>query len=444
MNAADGQASVRSSIGMVRGCLALALVGVLVGCTAVPASPSPGASGPSPLESTALSPSATPSPTLAVPTATPTEAPTAPPPSLDPAVHGSFEVLPTAPLAGFDASIVCDGEIGRDDPVAIVWLEKPNGDRGDLVLRNYADVANPRTVCTFPRNGPRVVQLIDPRHVVIAGANDEAFAVVDLPEVHYRWFALPDESHSQRFISIGPELDRVVWKTEQFKPAGGKDRIHVTTAGGDEVLAVLPDANAGRCGQPTDSSQGGYTRSGSSLYILNQPTLTQESLLIFRGAEERLSILPPPGWWKEGRQPVFALWSPTAAALYWSQGGDVWRWTPDAGRQRFLEGVTWWDPTISADGRYLAYAERHEDGGRDGVYLVDLVDGGGPRRIGNGDRGEPRFLNATQLWLQASNGGGCAGPMPPGTWIYDVSSGQESDSIIASVVAAWPATSSQD
>ena len=333
--------------------------------------------------------------------------------------------------------IECSGSIGPTDPVAIVWLTGANG----FNLRDYVDVAHPRTACSFGSGDGSIVQLIDPRHVVIVDdQHSDLYAVVDLPRVRYHWFRLPKtKGWGSELITVGPALDRVVWK--QVDPDNSRsDTIFLTTASRTRVLATLPDTNLGRCGDPSDSAPGRFTATGDYLYVLNQPIQSNNSLVIFKGRETLLSIVPPNlEWAHQENRPSMAVWSPVSPTLYWSRGGDVWRWTPDGGPQRFIAGVSWFDPTISPDGRYLAYAAYNTDL-KSHVYLVDLSGDAIPHKIGDGQRAEPRFLNSTQLWYQVGGSGGCAGPGNPDR-VYNVTSGSEDGSIIEYVRAAWPATS---
>jgi hypothetical protein len=334
--------------------------------------------------------------------------------------------------------IECSASIGASDPVAIVRLAGAKGD--DIVLRDYADIAHPRTACTFGAGDGSVVQLIDPRHVVINDYQaDNLFAVVELPRARYSWFRLPKKNGwGSELISVGPGLDRVVWKSVHPDDTN-TDVVYLSTATRTRVLATLPDTNQGRCGSPTDSAPGRYAISGSYLYVLNQPILSNNSLLVFKGRETQLSIVPPHVEWAQGNEPYMAVWSPVSPTLYWSRTGSIWRWTPEGGQQKFIADVAWFDPTISADGRYLAYSAYTADS-KSHVFLVDLTAGAVPRRIGDGQRAKPRFLNSTQLWYEVGGAGGCTGPGDPYR-VYNVTNGSEDGSVIEYVQAAWPATS---
>lgn len=313
---------------------------------------------------------------------------------------------------------------------------------------DYADPANPRIVCTFGRPGVSIVQIVDARHVVISaqGVGEDAFsyAIVDLPEVRYRWFHTPFEQRTgayPAFIAVSPALDRILWLIAD--PVGSEtDEIHITTTSADRVLATVPDTNTGRCGSSEDSKIGAFASASRHLFVLTQPDGITNSLIVADGETAALSMLPPTGGWPVGANPAVAVWSPTSATLYYRKDGDVWTWTEDAGPKRFLAGVRWLHPTISPDGRRLAFAVQRPDG-LHGVYLVDLVQGGSPTLIGGGARKLPAFLNPTQLWFRSeAEDFGCAGMSEDRPLIYDVLDGSESPSNIEQVLWAWPATSS--
>jgi hypothetical protein len=268
------------------------------------------------------------------------------------------------------------------------------------------------------------------------------FAVVDLPEVRFRWFALPQETGwGPELLAVGPNLDRILWNDVH---AGGRDvdEIHLATGDDDQVIATAPDPNQGRCGQPSDSSTGRYARTGPEAYVLTQPMDGWQSLLVIEQDRASVVAAPPAAGWAAGQAPQMALWSPTQEELYWSQGGDAWRWTPDMGKQRLLRGVTWFNPTISADGRWLAYAVG-QDGGPGDLFAWDLRAAGAPKKIA-GSASSPRFLDATRLWYLAGESmGDCTGTASTPI-VYDVRAGKQAASEIPAVLSAWPATSAQD
>ncbi len=347
-----------------------------------------------------------------------------------------FSLLPAAQPAGFVSQISCSGPIGASDPVAIVQMVAAvEGEAGEVVLRDYADPSNPRTVCTFGSHW--VQQLIDARHVVILG--DGALAVVDLPELRYHWFQVP---YPDEFLAVGPKLDQVLWM--RIDADGGEDTIYLSTNAGNKVLATVPTPGRGRCGSPEfDSKIGVYTLSGSHLFVLNQPIAEFNSLVVFAGETNVLSVLAPSAGWPDQKFPMMALWSPTTDTLYYRQNGDVWKWTDGSDPQLFLPSTNWVNPTISPDGAHLAYSVLRPDSLLHDVYLVDLAAGGSPQKIGNGARKTPAFVNSTQLYFRSEGDDhGCAGSEGEKPLIYDIVDNVEFPSIFDWVMKAWPAASS--
>lgn len=399
---------------------------------------------------TAGSPSATPSPPVvpstsaqSIPTASDSATPTAPAPTASPAASptiapitssdATFNLLAVPQPADFASTITCDGPIGPSDPVAIVQLQAAVEGTGEVVLRDYANPATPRTACTFSQIRP--VQLIDARHVVIDHGFDSIYAVVDLPEVRFHWFQLPG------FVAVSPGLDQVLSLETygDYEIGSGGTKVHVTTSAGDHVVASLPHPIGGRCGSPDDSKQGAYAHSGAQLFVMDQPIASYNSLLVVEGESAVLSVVPPSAGWPQGAHPAMAVWSPTSETVFYRQGSDVWQWTAGSNPERYLPGVTWLYPTITPDGGHLAYAVARADGLHD-VYLVDLASGGNPQLIGEA-RNQPVFLNSTQLWYR-SEGQGICGPSGDEPLIYNLTDASESPSVIDQVFGIWPATSS--
>jgi hypothetical protein len=337
--------------------------------------------------------------------------------------------------------ITCSGSIGQSDPVAVVLLHAA-ANTGEYVLRDYVDPSNPRTACQFHTqqagHGYGVAQLIDAHHVVIQVLECcQLYAVVDLPEVRYHWFQLPQPpGFGAGLLAVSPGLNEVAWLSNNDS-TGADRKVHLTTRSGDQVVANLPVA-LGRCGAPNLSKEGAYAHSGSYLYVLDQP-LPDNVLFVLQGKQQLLSLVAPRGGWPKGAQPEMAVWSPTSETLFYRQNGDVWQWTQASGAQRYLPGVNWYYPTFSPSGSHLAYSVPRSDGLHD-MYLIDLAHGGSPQLI-KGARNLPVFLNSAQL-LYWSEGQGICGPSVDHQLVYDITNGSESPSIIDQVTGVWPATSS--
>jgi hypothetical protein len=350
--------------------------------------------------------------------------------------------MPVAVPPAYESKTNCTGDIGPSDPVALVHLKARRADElGPLVLRDYADLAKPRTVCTIGEF-EWIQQLIDARHIVIEGCPPEgdcAMAVVDLPEVTYHWFRLPGSRRIySQFVAISPDLKELVWTSTQSD--GDERRVHLTTAAGDRSVARLLPVG-GRCGSPDDSRQGDFSPSGKHYYVLDVPIANQTVFLVMAHGDRRFSLRPPQSEWPMGSEPAMAVWGPDGETVYYRRKGDIWRWSEARGAQKFLDGVAWRHPSFTPDGRFLAYSVARPDGLRN-VYLMDMDAGTPPKLIGR-KQTQPVFLNNQQLWFLSQANESCAeGPNEPEPMIYDVRDGSRAPSIIQRPVAVWPASSS--
>ncbi len=371
-------------------------------------------------------------PTPSAPAAT--NQPVSPMPTAEPTRTPVFDLLAADPPPGFVSTITCEGSIGELDPVALVRLRaSADGVQPDPVLRDYADVAAPRTACTFGSGDYWIHSLIDAHHVVISGP-DQRYAVVDLPEVRYHWFRLPStELTSTSLTAVAPRLDSVTWRRASTEGSLAR-QILMTDASGDHVLVDLPAIQTGRCGSPLDSIEGAYARTGEAFHVLDQPMASMNVLIVARSTTADFTLYPPDAGWDEASIPLMPVWSPTSETLYYRVGVDVMRWSPGSEPEVFLSNTPWSRPTFTPDGDHLAYATD------EGVFLVAMTRDPAPRLI-RADASLPIFLNSTQLWFKAADAGGCVTDEVQ-VRIYDLRDGSEAASIIDEVIAVWPSTSS--
>ena len=407
-------------------------------CSGAPgAAPTQGAAQASPIASRAADVTGS----APAPTATPATTDAAPSPSAAPASPQPIGVLVAAnPPGSFTRNpigqITCSGSIGAGDPVAVVGLTGHTY----AELRDYTDPAHPRTVCRFEFGGFGL--FVNARQVVTqtgwaleGGVETFVQAVVDLPEVRYHWFKIPGRRTvpaDTSLLAVSRDLGSVAWV--QDTQDDWVKKIVVTDGAGDHVVAEI-QLYEGRCGDI--GREAAFSPSGSHLFILARSGTVDSSLLIVEGGAVRFALRPPAAGWSGGDFVDMAVWSPTSTTLFYSRAAGVYKWTPADGAKLLLPGVRWLYPTISPDGRYLAYAVPRTDSARD-VYLIDLARGTTPELL-HGDRTIPIFLNARQLFYAVSGDPGCGGAGTPK--IYDIVDRTEYASALAWVRAIWPATS---
>jgi hypothetical protein len=138
--------------------------------------------------------------------------------------------------------------------------------------------------------------------------------------------------------------------------------------------------------------------------------------------------------------PTMGVWS--GADLFFRDQLGVERWTNGVIKP-FLPGVTWLHPWASPSGGQIVYSVR----GSDGVAHVSVVDttSGRTRQLSSQPRTAPVYLSSRYVWYRGERP--CA-PNDPGicikttytgtTYIYDLQTGTESQSILTDVADVWP------
>jgi hypothetical protein len=137
---------------------------------------------------------------------------------------------------------------------------------------------------------------------------------------------------------------------------------------------------------------------------------------------------------------TMGVWSGTD--LYYRDSQGVQRWSGGAIKP-FLPSVAWLHPWVSPNGGRIVYAVR----GSDGLARVNVVDiaTGKSRQLSSQPRTRPIFLSPRYVWYRgerlcgAVEAGICIKTTFTGTtYIYDLQTGIESESIITDIADVWP------
>jgi WD40 repeat protein len=140
---------------------------------------------------------------------------------------------------------------------------------------------------------------------------------------------------------------------------------------------------------------------------------------------------------------TMGVWSGADFFFRDSQGVERWR---EGTIKQFLPEVSWLRPRASPNGGQIVYAARGSDGGAH-VYVVDTSNGRA-RQLSSRQANSPFFLSSRYVWYKGerlcaiASGDPCyfnIKSVPTGkTYIYDVQTGTEWESIITDVFDVWP------
>jgi hypothetical protein len=220
--------------------------------------------------------------------------------------------------------------------------------------------------------------------------------------------------------------------------ASGTNELHIVNGARDVVVNSMPS--------PFQGGVGCDSRSCSENWFFRLDYSPN-------GSYFSLVELPGPGlriWTSSGRliksidstSATMAVWS--GNSLYWRDDKGVERWR-DGSQSLVLPGVSWIRPHASPAGGQIVYETREPGYGTAHISVLDTVTGA-VREIAQ-SRSEPSFLTSRYIWYlgeyvcSTTSTGYCAiaSTAPTGiTYIYDLQSGIESQSIITDVWDVWP------
>lgn len=143
----------------------------------------------------------------------------------------------------------------------------------------------------------------------------------------------------------------------------------------------------------------------------------------------------------DSTSPTMSVWSGKSLYFRDDKGVEMWR---DARQSLLLPGVAWIQPRASSAGGQIVYGVR--DGS--GMAHVDLLDttSGMVREVAK-SRSQPAFLTSRYIWYRGERPCVTGDPFPCGaaltiptgkTYIYDLQTGTEAESIITNIWDVWP------
>ena len=221
--------------------------------------------------------------------------------------------------------------------------------------------------------------------------------------------------------------------------SSGTATVHQLRDGRDQVLGTVPGGGFGGCSTIAScqipnflDSRLLYSPDGSLISFV----MTGFGVSVFRLWSSDGKLLRS----SDAPGPTFSEWSGTG--LYFRDGGvKVWR---DGAVSSFLPRVSWVKPRASSAGGQIVYTARGI-GGWSHIFLVDTT----TRKVRElkSARTDAVFLTSRYIWYEGERAcvaadvcGSAPGGHPPNgkTYIYDLQTGTESESIITSVSDVWP------
>lgn len=315
------------------------------------------------------------------------------------------------------------------------------------VIRDVTDIDHPSTVATVPGpaggwggdglGGPAFasastisyVNYFDNwnrlERVPLAGSAPESVArACGFGIVAFRWS--PD-GQSLTYLSetddLGNDANAFQW--------------HLVNGGLDRVIGTAPLWCHCGAGSENNSLAVGFSTNGQLVWLIDY--MQRGTSLQVRRLDGSLVGTEIRGDRNSTVQVTMGVWS--GSDLFFRDPVGVQRWH-DGTITPFLSGVAWLHPWASPAGGQIVYAAR----GSDGFAHVNVVDtaSGRVRQLSSQPRMWPIFLTPRYIW---SRGERPCGPsdaicikttFSDKTYIYDLQTGTEWESVITAVADVWP------
>lgn len=238
-----------------------------------------------------------------------------------------------------------------------------------------------------------------------------------------------------------PDGTAVVFTTSTSTDSySGTVTIHQFKAGHDQVLGSMPNGGAGGCEYIASctlpnwlDSQLSYSPDGAYISLV----LDGFSGSVFRIWSASGKLLKS----SDGQGATMSTWSGDGLFFQDSKGVEVWR---NGVVSPFLPGVAWVKPKGSPDGAQIVFTVR-DSSGWGHVRVIDTATK--QVRELKSARTDAVFLTSRFVWYEGERAcvpDDLCGAHPPWhplndkTYIYDLQSGTETQSIITSVSDVWP------
>ena len=340
-------------------------------------------------------------------------------PASFPPVETSSRNLVLATLAGGSQTVVRD-VTDINHPATVSIVTGPAGWGGDgWASPSFVDSTTVAYVADY--YGPLV-------RLPLSGVGRESMALGCAPAtiVTYRWS--PD---GQSFSYV---LEPAAW----VDTPGASFEWHLVSGGVDKVIGHAPPWC--HCGNGSDIQSVSVAFSPDGRYVSLIDSFGRGMAVQVRRIDGSAAGRDLPSSPDTTNPITMGVWSGTDLFFRDPQGVERWH---DGSVTPFLPGVAWIHPAASPGGGQIVYAARGGDG-LARIYVVDLSTGS-VRQLTTQPRNWPLFLTQRYVWYRGER---LCGQNEPGmclhttftgkTYIYDLQSGAEWESIITDIADVWP------
>jgi len=324
-------------------------------------------------------------------------------------------------------------------------------DRQKSLIQSFHDPLHPTTLCTMSGGDFKFISRTEIGYVTISSSNDPLhgtsvigrMSLTDLKPVT----VVEVKGYAVKF-AWSPDGSSVAYLV-YLEASGNANQLWLKTGTGLPRALTPPITFGGRGGSVDDQVLVSFSPDGKYVVMVDTPLAgaapaspDQASVQVHSVPDGNLVFVPPSALTYSGKLDPFvtmAAWSRQTDRLYYRDHAGVHTWDPPATVGTFAAGLSWFFPSISPDGRFVAYAVNLRE--QPHVEVRDLVSN--KVTVIPGTRGSPLFITANVLF-EAEYGLGQPGPGPPSVptarnFIFDLRTNVETP-ISGSIIPTdyWP------
>jgi WD40 repeat protein len=314
----------------------------------------------------------------------------------------------------------------------------------NLVVRDISDLDHPSTVANLGPvtavggYGEAVIQFVSATELtsLLNGG------IVKMPLSGSPKTPVPGSAKDAAEPAWSPDGTSVAYTTQRGSYESGdvKLDVHLLSSGTDRIVGSTPGLGIGGCEYIASCTlpnwldvRLAFSPDGQSFSFVAEGF----GASFFRVWSSDGTLLKS----IDTQSTTMSAWS--SQTLYFRDGGGVEAWKAGA-NSTFLPGVAWIKPSASPAGGTVVYTVR-DAAGWGHIYLVDTSTG--QTHELKAQRTDAVFLTSRYVWYRGERA--CVeadqcGPNPPfhpgngKTYIYDLQTGTEYESVITNVYDAWP------
>lgn len=340
------------------------------------------------------------------------------------------------------------------EPLVIEWT--PNHDR--LELDSLRDPVNPGTMCWLQGGAFRFISATEIGYATSSSSYDpinstSTLGRIDLADIHHPLAVATVLGYVLDF-AWSPDGSSVAYLAYTSAPglgSGAANQLWLKT-GDAQPRALTPLIPLfGRGGSISDETIVRFSPDGKYLVMVDTyvdgpaPASPDQAHFQVRAMPSGTLVWVPPTALTSGDKigasfVTMTAWSRTGDRLYYRDAGGVHSWDPPSTVAAVATGLAWFSPTVSPDGKLVAYTVNLD--AQPHVEVRDLVTN--KVRTLPGIRGAPFFVSSTTLIVGVYEPSNQQGPgtlpySPTGAVLYDLNTGVETHLFwVINPIDYWP------